>query len=95
MLQEYTLEELYYEYRDRVERDAAAEEATEEAADTIDQKKLDETLDWAQKEEEAELATLAEKAKQASDSDWMTKHLQEAKQEFGDDFGDDIAEDFI
>lgn len=92
LLQDYTLEELYYEYRDHSERRLAAEEVAEEAADNIEQKKTDDALDWAEQEEkrEAEQAAGASKA----DQEWMQRVMEESKLQYGEDFGKDITEDF-
>jgi hypothetical protein len=90
LLQDYTVEELYYEYRDKVERERAAEEQAEEATDTIEQKKLDDVQAWADAEEARE----AEEAKKAEDEEWMKKQIDEAKADFGEDFGEDIGLDF-
>lgn len=86
------MEELYYEYRDHSERRLAAEEIAEEAADSIEQKKLDDAMDWAAQEEKRE----AEEASNISsaDQEWMNKIIEESKLQYGEDFGEDIAEDF-
>lgn len=99
LLQEYTLEELYYEYRDKVEREAAAQEASEEATDNIEQKKLDEAMAWAEEEERKELESQAQSDPDSSvlsdeDKAWMEDQLKQAKAVYGDDFGEDIVEDF-
>jgi DNA-binding GntR family transcriptional regulator len=92
-LQEYTLEELYYEYRDHTERKLAAEEMAEDAADNIEQKKIDDALAWAEEEEKREAEQEASRISDAN-QEWMHKMMEEAKQQFGEDFGEDIAEDF-
>lgn len=101
LLQEYTLEELYYEYRNKIERKRAAEKAIEENDDKIEQEKIDDALAWAEAEElrESENQTAkdvngAEWQPSEEDKKWMEKELERAKQEFGDDFGEDIEEEF-
>jgi len=95
LLQEYTLEELYYEYRDRVEREQAANEFAEEAADNIESKKMDEAMAWAEEEERREMEELAKKQSPSSDDQaWMQEQVAQAKSIYGDDFGEDIVEDF-
>jgi hypothetical protein len=99
LLQEYTLEELYYEYRDRIEREKAAQEAAEQKADNIEQEKIDDALAWAEAEEKAESEGKTDSngntwLPSEEDKAWMEKELQQAKEEFGDDFGEDINEEF-
>jgi len=102
----YTTEELLYEYYDVIERELASQESAEQESDNIDKKKIDETLDWAEKEEKAELEQLKkmQEAKGAQPVDpmsdpankaWVEKQLlEEAKQQYGEDFGEDIDTDF-
>lgn len=90
LLAEYTLEELYYEYRLSVERSKAADEKADEESDKIEQAKVDDALAWAEAEEEKEKSTSIS----AEDQEWMAKQLQEAKQLYGEDFGENISEEF-
>jgi hypothetical protein len=55
ILQTYTLEELLYEFYDRVERDKARKEQSEEDDDRIELEKEKADLDWAQIEEMKEM----------------------------------------
>lgn len=91
LLLEYTIDELYYEYRDRIERDEAIEERSEQEADKIEDSKVDESLKWAEEEERKEREN---SEKKASDQKWMDDQLAKYKEEFGEDFGNDIAGDF-
>jgi hypothetical protein len=91
LLLEYTTDELYYEYRDRIERDEAIEERSEQEADKIEDNKVDESLKWAEEEERKERENAEKKA---SDQKWMDDQLTKYKEEFGEDFGNDIAGDF-
>lgn len=97
ILQSYTLEELYYEYKEHSEREKAAKERTEQEADNIDKAKEDDALAWAEAEEKKE----AESAKNGDrwsptpeDEAWMQDQIKQGKEAFGDDFGEDINEDF-
>ena len=102
ILKEYTLEELYYEFKEYTERDKAAKERVEQEADNIEQAKEDKALEWAEAEEKRE----AEEAKKNSNPDapnfqptqedkaWMEEELRKAKEQYGEDFGEDINEDF-
>lgn len=98
LLKEYTLEELYYEYRDRIEREEAAEEAAEKKTDNIEQEKIDEALAWAEAEEKMEQtqpdSNGARWMPSEEDKLWMDRELDRAKEEFGEDFGEDINEEF-
>jgi hypothetical protein len=99
MLAQYTLEELYYEYREHIEREKAAKEKIEQEADNIDKAKEDAALAWAEAEEkrEAEIAAKSQSAQwqpNEQDKAWMEEQLRQAKEVYGDDFGEDISEDF-
>ena len=59
MLQEYTTEELIYEYLDKVERKSFEAERHEQESDKIEDKRVEENLDWAAEEERKELEALA------------------------------------
>jgi hypothetical protein len=91
LLLEYTVDELYYEYRDRIERDLAIEERSEQEADKIEDNKIEESLSWAEEEERKERENAEKKA---ADQKWMNDQLLKYKEEFGEDFGEDITGDF-
>ena len=110
LLLSYTLEELLYEFYDRIERAKAAEERIDEESDKIEEEKDKAAQDWAEAEElkelEAEKMAEAKKASArqseqkpdpAKDPDnirWMEEQIQKAKAEFGESFGEDIEENF-
>lgn len=108
LLQEYTLEELLYEFYDKVERARAQEIQVEESTDRIEEDKIKQNLDWAEQEEQRELeelrkaqekaAEIANPAEDPANKAWMQevmdKEIQNAKEIYGDDFGEDINEDF-
>jgi hypothetical protein len=104
LIQDYTIEELYYEYRLHTEFTLAAEEKSTQESDKIEEQKQDATLAWADAEEAKELEELKEKMKQNSqnkdvtitkdDTEWMSKQIESAKETYGDSFGEDITEDF-
>lgn len=96
LLQDYTLEELYYEFRDHSERRDAAEEVAEEAADNIEQKKMDDALDWARAEEEreAQQSVSVNESMSQDDEAWMQNIISQAKAEYGEDFGSNLEVDF-
>ena len=54
ILATYTLEELLYEFYDRIERQKAYEEQVDRENDTIESKKEQEALNWAEEEEKRE-----------------------------------------
>lgn len=95
LLQEYSLEELYFEFRDRIEREDAIEENATHETDKIEQKKQDDAMAWAEEEEKKEAEEI-EKEWTPSEQDkaWMEEQTRKAKEEFGEDFGEDINEDF-
>lgn len=98
LLAEYTLEELYYEYRQHSEREAAAKEKVEQEADNIDKAKEDEALAWAEAEEkkEALAANGSDLEWQPTEQDkaWMEEQVRQGKALHGEEFGEDISEDF-
>jgi hypothetical protein len=93
LLDTYTLYELLYEYRDKIERVKVAEMGIEQETDKIEDAKTDETLDWIEEEErkEREAMEAAQQAKLIEDEKWM---VQQLKKENGDDFGEDIDLNF-
>lgn len=86
LLDSYTLYELLYEYKDKIERVRAQEIIIEQEADKIEDAKTDDVLAWAEEEERREKEA-AEKAQKEKDEQWM---LEQLKKEKGDDFGEDI-----
>lgn len=100
LLESYTLEELLYEFYDKMERQKADSERVIKEADKMEDVKEKEVLDWAEEEERKELAELqksAAKVNPAQDPEnikWMDEQLGKYKEEFGEDFGDDIEETF-
>jgi len=83
MLDSYTLEELTYEYYDKIERHKAAEDGLEEESDRIENEALQENLTWAEEEERKEREEMLKQLE-----------LDKAKQEYGDDYGEDIDIEF-
>lgn len=102
LLESYTLEELLYEFYDKMERQKAAEERSIKEADKMEEAKEKEVLDWAEQEEKKELDEMRRVAEQAINDPtkdpenikWMREQLEKAKQEHGDSFGEDIEEEF-
>ena len=58
LLETYTVEELLYEFYDRYFRELAAENQVNEVTDTIEAKRVQENLDWAEQEEKRELEAM-------------------------------------
>jgi len=106
LLLSYTLEELLYEFYDKIERRAAEEERSESDSVKIEEDKEKAVLDWAEAEEKKELDALKTKAteeelKTALDPTedpanvrWMEEQLAEGKKLLGDSFGEDIDDSF-
>lgn len=103
LLQDYSLEELLYEFYDRQERQIAQDEITVTDADRIEERKVKENLDWAEEEERKELEALKKKQEEKKtepvpespdNEKWMQeqieKELAEGRKLYGDDFGEDI-----
>lgn len=102
LLMSYTLEELLYEFYDKMERQKAAEERLAQETDKIEEAKEKEVLDWAEQEEKKELEEMKRMAEKASidptkdpeNVKWMNEQLEKYKQVYGESFGEDIDETF-
>ena len=98
ILQSYTLEELLYEYHDKVERRKAEEESSEEDADTIEEGKIQTNLDWAEEEERKDAEVLKKGAdeaqRKAEEQMEVERQMKIARDVIGEDFGEDIDIDF-
>lgn len=106
LLQSYTLEELLYEFYDRIERQKADEERLEQESDKIEEAKDRQAEDWAEKmereEREAEMRAEAAKSeteqpdptKDPANVAWMEEQLRVGKEVHGETFGEDIDEKF-
>lgn len=97
-LQEYTLEELTYEYYAHNEYDKAIKERIEHENVKIEEEQLSEANSWADKMEEEELKeNAAEEYDPTQDPDnvaWMEDQMAQAKEMYGENFGEDISEVF-
>lgn len=105
LLAEYTIEELLYEFYDRIERVKAEQERLEQDDVKIEENRDKANEDWAEKmereEREAEMRNQAAKSEEKPDPTkdpenikWMEEQLQAAKKIHGDTFGEDIEENF-
>ena len=99
VLQSYTLEELLYEYQDKVERRKAEEDISEKDADRMEEGRIQDNLDWAEEEERKELEALKqseadEAQRKAEEQIEIERQIEIAKDTIGGDFGDDIDTDF-
>jgi hypothetical protein len=101
----YTLEELLYEFYDRIERRQAAEDQLEWETDKIESNKEKADLDWAEREEKKELEAMKAKAeakkveqpdptKDPANIKWMEEQIAAAKKVHGETFGEDIEDNF-
>ena len=108
LLESYSLEQLLYEFYDKVERKLAADELEKDIEIFKEEKKEQADLDWAEKMEQEELAAMKAKAeakaqeppkeqdptKDPENVKWMEEQMKLAKQQFGESFGEDIEENF-
>ena len=106
LLDSYTLEELLYEFYDRVERHAAEQERIKEVEIQHEDEKDKADQDWADKMESEELAKVKTKAaeqenakvedptKNPENIKWMEEQIKLNKAQFGETFGDDIEANF-
>lgn len=102
----YSLEELLYEFYDKVERRKAEDEESDQSNDKIEQDRLQENLDWAAQEELRELEAMRqqqeEAAKKKEEKDptkdpenqaWMQEQIQKEIDQGKKLFGEDFGED--
>ena len=100
LLLTYTLEELLYEFYDRIERTKAEEERLEQESDKIEDDKDRAAVDWAEQQEKLDLAAEAAEVNESDPTKdpeniaWMEKQMEEAKQLYGESFGEDVDLDF-
>jgi hypothetical protein len=108
LLLSYSLEELLYEFYDRIERSKSESERLEQDDVKMEEDKERAALDWAEQEEKRELeaamkkeaaeeSTKSQNVDQTKDPEniaWMEEQLKQAKQVYGDSFGEDINENF-
>lgn len=96
LLDSYTLYELIYEYQDHIQRELAAKDKLEEESDKIEDRKVQEALDWAEQEELKELEAARQKQAEEQgiseeDREWMEQEIKRQKEIHGDDFGEDLS----
>ena len=104
LLLTYTLEDLLYEFHDKIERNLAEEERTKNQETQQEEVKEKEILDWAAEEERKEAEQAAVKkappvapinpTKDPANIKWMEEQIRKAKTELGDDFGEDLELNF-
>ena len=102
----YSLEELLYEFYDRIERSKAEQERLEQDDVKIEEDKDKAAEDWAEKMEREERETaMREEAhkveqltkdptKDPANIAWMEEQIKKGKEEFGESFGENIDEGF-
>ena len=104
ILQQYTFEELMYEYYSVVEHHKSQSERDEKDGDRIEQEQWDEAEDWADQMEEEEEQALKKKKEKPNEPydplkdpknvEWMEEELAKDRERFGDSFGEDLNIDF-
>jgi len=105
LLETYTLEELLYEFYDRIERELAEQERTKKIDVKQEESKEKADLDWADKMEQEELeqmkatATVQEQkpvdpTKDPDNVKWMEEQIKLNKTQFGETFGEDLDVNF-
>lgn len=106
VLMSYSIEELLYEFYDRIERSKAEQERLEQDSVKIEEDKDKAAEDWAEKmEREEREAAIREEARQVeqltkdptkdpANIAWMEQQIQKGKEEFGESFGENIDEGF-
>ena len=89
---EYTLEELIYEYYDKMEREAYIDSLRAKAATDEETKPMEDAMKWADEEERKETGEVTTTPEPSpKDIEWMKKKLEEEKALYGEDFGEDLS----
>lgn len=95
ILLSYTTEELAYEYYLSIERAKAESERIQAESDKIEEAKLQEDDEWADKMEAEEAqSSVINPLLDQKNIDWMQQEIEKNKQELGEDFGDDLSVNF-
>jgi hypothetical protein len=99
VLQEYTLEELSYEYYNYHKRQEYKLEKQEENDRIEEDKAWDEAEAWADEmeamdEAERQTAETVDPREDPKNIEWMQKQIDDAKKQFGDDVGEDLSISF-
>jgi hypothetical protein len=106
LLQSYTLEELLYEFYDKVERNLAEEERIKNQEVKQEEVQEKDVLDWIDEEERKDAdkvtreaaatvpAKPADPTKDPANVKWMEEQIKLAKAELGEDFGEDLELNF-
>ena len=97
LLQTYTLEELLYEFYDKIERNLAEGERKNKEEVQVEEAKEQEVLDWIDEEERKEAENTKKPLDPTKDPEnikWMEEQIKAAKAQFGDDFGEDLELNF-
>jgi len=93
LLQQYSLEELLYEYFLHLEKDIVAEENQKEAEDKVETDKIDAGEAWADQMEAEFEEEMAREAEEREKEEWMKKQLEaEESQEFKEDLSINFEE---
>ncbi len=100
------MEELLYEFYDRIERTKAEEERLEQEDVKIEEDKDKTNEDWAERMEREDLEKemraagakssepIPDPTKDPANVAWMEKQIEEAKKTYGETFGEDIEDNF-
>jgi hypothetical protein len=106
LLLSYTLEELLYEFYDKLERRLAEDERDHKDETITEEAKEKEILDWIEEEERREAQAIntpkvesngksvADPTKDPANVKWMEEQIKLAKTHLGDDFGEDLELNF-
>lgn len=97
ILEQYTLEELMYEYYSIIEYNSPSkneENKDDQQDDKIEEEKRKENEEWAARMEEVEKMEESIKADPKKNNEWMNdqvqKDIEEGKQIYGEDYGEDL-----
>jgi len=93
-LQEYTLEELTYEYYAHNEYDKSVQERLEHENVKIEEEQLSNATAWADQMEAEENESAVNPVQDPENMAWMEEQMAQAKAVYGEHFGEDISEDF-
>jgi wobble nucleotide-excising tRNase len=99
ILQQYTLEELLYEFYDKIERKQAREEQKLKEEEQVEVKKEKEELEASKAGDSTSIKKDADNAQKDPTKDpdnikWMQEQIEQAKAVYGNSFGEDIDVNF-
>lgn len=93
LLNEYSFEELAYEYYLKSEQQKFLKESQEATEAEIEDQKWEQAEEWADMMEEED-QSIADPSSEPSNEAWMEEQLRIEREALGEEFGQDLSIDF-